>query len=170
MHAVGFGWIVLRSIGDVPTEVTAEELAQPFSDPLGPEAEEFFARNAWLRGKSADDVLDATFMVRPGIALEEISITDTESGMGFRPEVTRVTRTDGPRFSHEVDAAVRALLSGLHPQGLPLRDVVGLYAMSNGVVDGDALGELERESAAIVVDLIRHGLVLPSAIAEITTT
>ena len=81
--------------------------------------------------------------------------------MGFAPEVTRITRTDGPRFSHEIDAAVRSLLAGLHPQGLSLRDVVGLLAASQSIGD---VGELETSAVRIVVDLVRHGVVLPADI------
>ena len=79
--------------------------------------------------------------------------------MGFAAEVTRITRTEGPRFSHEIDTAVRSLLSGLHPHGLPLRDVVGLLAASQSIGD---VGELEQSVVRIVVDLVRHGLVLPA--------
>lgn len=168
VHAVGFGWILLRRIGDAPSEITAEELTQPFTDPLGPEAEEYFTRTAWLRDKSAQDILAANFLVRPGVALEEVSLSDTELGMGFSAEVTRVIRTDGPRFSHDVDQGVRALLAGLHPQGLPLRDVVGLLAVSNGIDTAEGIEELEQSSVAAVVDLVRHGIVLPAEIAELT--
>lgn len=159
VESIGFGWIFLRVIGDRPSEITAEELAHRFEDPLGPEVEEYFLRAAWLRDADADAVLDATYMVRPSVALEEVSLADTETGMGFAAEVTRITRTEGPRFSHEIDTAVRSLLSGLHPHGLPLRDVVGLLAASQSIGD---VGELEQSVVRIVVDLVRHGLVLPA--------
>lgn len=165
--AIGFGWIILEHIGDAPTEVTAEELSHQFTDPLGPEAEEYFLRTAWLRGKSFDDVLDARYMLRPGLALEEVSLTNNETGIGFSPEVTRVTRMDGPRFTHTVDAGVLTILRGLHPQGLTLRDVAGIYAAANGIDDADAVHEVEQASAAAVVDLVRHGVVLPAEIATV---
>lgn len=167
VHAIGFGWIFLRDIGDAPSEVTAEELTQPFSDPLGPEAEEHFARAQWLRGKGVEDILDARYLVRPGVAVEEVSVADTEVGMGFEPKVTRVSRTDGPRFTHDIDAGTLALLSGVHPQGLPLRDVVGLLAVSRGLESAEELAELESASVPLVVDLVRHGILLPAEIAEV---
>lgn len=166
---IGFGWILLENIGDSPTEVTAEELSHPFTDPLGPEAEEYFTRTEWLRGKSANDVLDAHFLLRPGLALEEVSLADTSAGIGFAPEVARVARTDGPRFTHDVDAGVLAILSGLNPDGLPLRDVVGLYAAANGLYDYDEIQQVEASAVTAVVDLIRHGLVLPADIATTET-
>lgn len=169
VHAIGFGWVFLRDIGDAPSEVTAEELRQPFSDPLGPEVEEYFLRAEWLRSRNTDDVLDAAYLVRPGVAVEEISLADSSAGIGFASEVTRVSRTDGPRFSHEVDAGVRAVLAGLHPQGLSLRDVVGLFAASRSITGDTQMQELESTAAAAVVDLIRHGIVVPADIAEVVT-
>lgn len=168
VHAVGFGWILLEDIGDEPSEITCEELAQPFTDPLGPEAEEYFIRTAWLRGKDRDDVLDASYLVRPTVALEDIKLADTDLGMGFADETRRITRTDGPRFSHTIDAGILSLLSGLHPNGLPLRDVVGLYAASHGFGQPEDVAKLEADAAAAIVDLVRHGLVLPADIAQLT--
>lgn len=165
VRAVGFGWIFIRDIGDAPTEVTTETLSQPFTDPLGPEVEEYFVRMEWLREASISDVLDARYALRPGVALENVSLADTETGMGFAPEVTRVTRTDGPRFTHDVDDAVAAILAGLNPDGLPLRDIVSLWAASHGL-DDNAENTLYDEAAGVIVDLIRHGIVLP---AEIVT-
>ena len=94
-------------------------------------------------------------------------MADTETGIGFAPEVIRVTRTDGPRFTHTVDAGVLSVIRGLHPQGLALRDVTGLYAAANGINDEAALHELEQSSSAAIVDLVRHGVVLPAEIAAI---
>ena len=166
VRAVGFGWVFLREIGDAPSEVTAETLAQPFTDPLGPEVEEYFTRMDWLRGRSHTEVLDARYLVRPGLALEEVSVADTETGMGFVPRVTRVTRTEGPRFSHEIDQTLRSVLAGLNPRGLSLGDVVGLWAASHGLGDADA-DDLAQSAATAVVDLVRHGLLIPADIADL---
>lgn len=155
---VGFGFIALRDIGDSPSEILAEEMPQAFTDPLGPEVEEYFARMEWLREKSVQDLADARLRLRPGLAREEVSVADTEGGVGFTPAVIRLTRTDGPRWSHEVDEHLAAILAGLHPQGLNLGETIGLYAMSQGL-DTDAL---LTEAIAAVTDLIRHGLVVPA--------
>lgn len=167
VHAVGFGWVFLRNIGDSPSEITAEELNHPFTGPLGPEVEEYFLRAAWLRDRQADDVLDAEYLVRPGVAIEDIAVTDTATGMGFKEEVVRVTRTDGPRFSHEIDQDLRTVLAGLHPQGLPLRGIVGLFAASRGIDGADEVAELEHSAALAITDLVRHGVVVPAEIAEV---
>ncbi|QPK82497.1 class I SAM-dependent methyltransferase [Corynebacterium qintianiae] len=167
VQAIGFGWVFLRDIGDAPSEVTAESVAHPFTDPLGPEVEEYFARMEWLRGTSHNDVLDARYLVRPGLALEEVSVADAENGMGFAHRVTRVTRTDGPRFSHEIDETLRSVLAGLNPRGLSLGDVVGLWSASRGF-DAAAADELAQSAAAAAVDLVRHGLLIPADIADLT--
>jgi len=168
VRAVGFGWIFIRDIGEAPTEVTTETLSQPFTDPLGPEVEEYFVRMEWLRETSESGVLDAHFALRPGVALEDISLTNTETGMGFAPEVKRITRTDGPRFSHEIDDTVAAIIAGLNPDGLPLCDIVSLWAASHGL-DDDAEEALCHDAAAVVVDLIRHGFVLPADIVSLNS-
>ncbi|OFT86094.1 rRNA methyltransferase [Corynebacterium sp. HMSC29G08] len=167
VHAIGLGWVFLRNIGDHPSEITAEELSHPFTDPLGPEVEEYFLRAAWLRNKSADDVLDSRFLVRPGVAIEEVSVADTQSGMGFKDEMVRVTRTDGPRFSHEINADLRTVLAGLHPNGLTLRDVVGIFASSRGITSDQEVAGLEQSAVAAITDLVRHGVVVPAEISEI---
>ncbi|MEX3503860.1 methyltransferase [Corynebacterium sp. LK2510] len=169
VRAIGFGWVFLRNIGDHPTEVTAEDLTHPFTNPLAPEVDEYFARMAWLREADEAAVLDSRFLVRPGVALEDVSVADSESGMGFATTVVRLTRTDGPRFSHEIDAGMRAILSGLHPHGLPLRDVVDLWAVSNGADSEDDIADAARSAAAAVIDLVRHGLVIPAEIAEVVS-
>ena len=125
-------------------------------------------RMEWLREASISDVLDARYALRPGVALEDVSLSDTETGMGFAPQVKRVTRTDGPRFTHDVDDAVAAILAGLNPDGLPLRDIVSLWAASHGL-DDDAENALYDEAAGVIIDLIRHGFVLPADLVSLTT-
>lgn len=160
--AVGFGFVALRDIGDQPSEVTAEELTQPFTDPLGPEVEEYFQRTSWLRDRDAADLAQSRFRVRPGLAREQVSLPDAEEGGGFSPAALRLTRTDGPRFSHDVDEAIAAIVAGLRPDGLNLEETVGLLAVSRGL-DED---ELIDGAVAAIVDLVRHGLVLPAELTE----
>lgn len=167
VHSIGFGWVFLRRIGGVASEITAEELRQPFTDPLGPEVEEYFLRAAWLRDADTDSILRSRFLLRPGVALEEVSLADTATGMGFAPEVVRVSRTDGPRFTHDIDRGLKSLLAGLNPQGLPLDDVISLLAASQGVTDDAQAAELKTEAVAAIVDLVRHGVVIPAEIAEV---
>ncbi|AWB84152.1 methyltransferase [Corynebacterium liangguodongii] len=166
VRGIGFGWVFIRDIGDAPTEVTAEDLTHPFDDPLGPEVEEYFTRMDWLRGIGLDDVAGSRFVVRPGLAASEVSVADSRTGMGFERTVVRVSRTEGPRFSHDIDATLYSILAGLNPRGLTLGDVAGLWAASHGLDDA-ATEKLISQAAAAAVDLVRHGLILPADIAEL---
>lgn len=158
---VGFGFIAIHRLGsdeqETKSDILAEEMTQYFEDPLGPEVSEYFDRIAWLRGQTRESLLESRYRVRPGVAQEEVSLADAEEGMGFTPVARRLTRTDGPRWSHDVDHHLAAVLSGLNPDGLNLEETLGLYAMANGV-DEQAL---HNSAIAAVVDLVRHGLVLP---------
>lgn len=164
VSGIGFGFVAIRDIGDEPSDILAESMPQSFTDPLGPEVEEYFTRTAWLRGRSAQELADATFLTRPGLAREAVTVADKDAGVGFAPAALRLTRTDGPRWSHDVDEHLAAIVAGLHPQGLSLTETVGLYALANGL-DED---ELVQAAVPAVVDLVRHGLVLPADLAEIT--
>ncbi|QGU07586.1 Ribosomal RNA small subunit methyltransferase C [Corynebacterium occultum] len=155
---VGFGFVAMKNIGDQPTEILAEEMTQSFTDPLSPEIEEYFTRVEWLRDLNPEEFGDSRFQLRPGVAREDISLPDTDAGVGFTPAVMRLTRTEGPRWSHEVDSHLAAIVAGLHPQGLSLAETVELYAMAQGL-DSE---ELLPAAVNAVGDLVRHGLVVPA--------
>lgn len=159
---VGFGYVAIERLDeDAPSEVLVEELPQSIDGFLGAEIEEYFRRCAWLRRQTPDSLLEHVYLLRPTVAREDVAVADTETGMGFTRAALRLTRMDGPHWSHEVDEALASILAGLHPGGLSAREVAELFAMSQGL-DEEALGQ---EVAAALVDLVRHGLVLP---AEIT--
>lgn len=156
---IGFGFIAIQRIGDdEPSDILAEEMEQPFHGSLGPEVEEYFARAEWLRGKDRNDLSDCQFLVRPSAALEQVSLPDAESRQGFAPAVWRLTRTDGPRWSHDIDKHLASLLAGLNPQGLGLGETAELYAFAQGL-DAE---ELVDSAVSAAVDLIRHGFLIPT--------
>lgn len=159
VHAIGFGFIALENIGDKPTELMAEELTHTLHGPLGPEVAEYFRRAEWLREATPDSILDSCFAVRPGLALEEVKVA---AEMGFEDVATRLTRTDGPGYSHDVDKHLAAILAGLLPQGLALRDVAELYAAANGL----APEPLCEAVVSPIVDLLRHGMIIPAEFVE----
>lgn len=161
--AVGFGFIAIKRIDDhLPSEVVFEDISHPIDAYVGDEVQEHFVRMEWLRSKDAEAILDAQYYLRPGVAKEDVSTTDVETGMGFAPAALRLTRTDGFRFSHDVDQHIAAIIAGLHPTGLSLREVAGLYAFSNGLEDDALCAALIQP----IVALIQHGIILP---ADITT-
>ena len=159
---VGFGFVAIQRIDPAqPSEILAEELSHELSDPLGEEVAEFFVRSQWLRHRSAAEIADSRFTLRPGVALERISVVDA-IGAGFAPAALRITRTEGPRWSHEVDEHVAAIVNGLRPDGLSLGETAALYFLAQGIDIDDAEEDIMPQVVAIVVDLVRHGIVLPA--------
>lgn len=160
---IGFGYVAIQRIDDATaSDILAEELSHDFSDPLRDEVSEHFVRSAWLREVSAADIIAATYQVRPTVAFEAVSLPDSDEGMGFKPEVTRLTRMDGPRWSHEIDEHLHRIISGLHPAGLSLGEIIELYCMANDL-DSDAFGPAV---VGACIDLIRHGFIIPTELLE----
>ncbi|ANE04195.1 methyltransferase [Corynebacterium crudilactis] len=163
---VGFGFIAIQRLeeedAELKSDILAESMTQYFEDPLGPEVAEYFARTSWLREQTRDSILESRYKVRPGVAREDISLADAEEGMGFSSVTLRLTRTDGPRWSHDVDQHVAAIVAGLNPHGLPFEEILEMFAMAQGI-DGEAL---HNSAIAALVDLIRHGLVLPADLLD----
>lgn len=159
---IGFGFVAIQRIDDdEPSDVLAEYMPQPFTDPLGPEVEEYFARVAWLRGLVPGELETKHFQVRPGVAREDVQLPDAELGMGFSPAALRLTRTEGPRWSHDVDKHIAAIVAGLNPAGLSLGETIELYAAAQGFDEE----ELVASALPAMVDLIRHGLIIPTELA-----
>lgn len=157
---LGMGYIHLQRI-DGPSEVTFEEITTPDLGFFGDEVAEWFLRAEWLAGQDAEGVLSACYAVRPTVARETVELPDP-TGAGFCTTVLRLTRTDGPRFSHEVDAPLSAVVAGLNPRGLSLADTAGLYCAVNGLDDAAFAGAL----VPLVVDLVRHGILLPTDLLD----
>lgn len=153
---IGMGFVHLQRITG-PSEVTFEEITTPDLGFFGEEVTDHFRRAAWLADRDGDDLLDSTYRVRPTVARETVELPDRTTGAGFRGVVTRLTRTDGPRFSHEVDEPLSAVVAGLNPTGLSLRDTAELYCAVN---DRDAT-EFCAALVPLVVDLVRHGMLIP---------
>lgn len=155
---IGFGYVTVQRI-DGPTSLTCEDMPQPLGGPFRDEAAEYLLRAEWLRDRGAADVLAAGFRLRPGLAVERVEVADHEREQGFEPAALRVTRTDGPRWSHDTDEAVVRILSALHPDA-SLGTVIDVMAML-GAIDEDAADGVKEAVVPVIVDLVRHGLVLP---------
>jgi len=157
---IGMGYLHMQRI-DGPSEVTFEEITTPDLGFFGDEVAEWFLRNGWLSDRDAGDILGTSFAVRPTVARESVELPDP-TGIGFRGTVLRLTRTDGPRFSHEIDTPLSAVVAGLNPNGLSLRDTAGLYCAVNDLDDEAFTSAL----VPLVVDLVRHGLLLPADLLD----
>ncbi|WP_067547697.1 DUF7782 domain-containing protein [Nocardia crassostreae] len=157
VEGIGFGFVYLRAI-DGPTELLAEDLTHGFDDPLGAEATRYFERSAWLRAVATDPdrILATRFEVDPATALERVYLPGPD---GWEQRVARLHRGDGPRWQHEVDDTIAALLAGMRPDGLPLSELVELLAF--GETGDAATPEFEAAALGVVVGLVRHGLIHP---------
>lgn len=155
---IGFGYVAVQRLDDdTSSDILAEELSHSFSDPLREEVMEYFTRCHWLRSVSPAEILNSRYALRPTVATEKVS-TIGEDGMGFAPEVSRITRMDGPRWTHEIDDALLRIISGLHPQGLGLEEVIELYCFAEDL-DAEAM---TPAVLGAVIDLIRHGFLIPA--------
>ncbi|PRQ10524.1 rRNA methyltransferase [Corynebacterium sp. 13CS0277] len=163
---IGFGYIALRKVADEePSIVRYEDFSQPLGEDLGAEMEHFFARQAWLAAQDVESMLAASYQLHPQVALEDVAVADAEAGLGFAPAALRISRMDGPRYSHDITPEIRTLLAGLHPQGLSLGDVLELYGATQGL-DEEDLAELRPQVASVARDLVDHGLLLPADLVD----
>ncbi|MDO5029195.1 MAG: methyltransferase [Corynebacterium sp.] len=156
---IGFGYITVQRI-DGPTSAVCEEMPQPLASPFAPEAEEYLGRAEWLRAQTPEAILDAPFTVRPGVAIERVSLADVDRGQGFAEFDIRISRTDGPAWSHSVDESVVKILGALHPEAA-LSSIVDIMAMF-GAFDEEQVPAIKEALVPIVVDLVRHGLIVPT--------
>lgn len=162
---IGFGYITLQRI-DGPSSITCEDMPQPLGGPFRDEAAEWLLRTAWLRDRNADDILNARYRVRPGVAVKRVELAGSEADpeQGFSPAALRITRTDGPRWSHDTDDAVVRILSAITPDA-PLATVLDVMAML-GALPEDGLDDVKEALVPVVVDLVRHGLLLPAELLD----
>lgn len=158
---IGFGYVTIQRI-DGPSSITCEDMPQPLGGPFRDEAAEWLLRTAWLRDRNAAGILDARFRVRPGVAVERVELAGSahDPEQGFSPAALRITRTDGPRWSHDTDDSIVRILSAITPDA-PLSTVLDVMAML-GALPEDGLGEIREALVPVIVDLVRHGLVLPA--------
>lgn len=153
VQGIGFGFVFLRAT-DSPTDLLAEELSHALDDPLGDEAAAYLTRVAWLRDT---DILGARLAVAPDVALDRVWTPPRADGPDPWTEVaTRLVRTGGPRWSHDVDDRVAALVAGLRHDGLPVGDVIDLLGAARGE-------EIDPASVVeVVAGLVRHGVLVPA--------
>lgn len=156
---IGFGYITIAKI-DGPSSVVCEEMPQPLAGPFRDEAAEYLLRSSWLRETSSTGVLNATYQLRPGVVLERLSQHNSESAPGFAPLLIRLSRTDGPRWAHEIDESVASILNALQPEA-PLTTLLDVMDMF-GAFDGSEIEEVKRAVVPLIVDLVRHGFLIPT--------
>lgn len=169
IERIGMGWVHMHRLPDgSASEVTIESLDKPLpaGTYLGAETGEWFLRAEWLARMDTDQLLDYTFAIRPQSTISRVDmaassnspLSDLQSSVGFAECKRSFSRTDGPAWEHDIDEPLQAILAGLHPEGLSLREVCELYAVVNQLDAPTLLSAI----TPIMVDLIRHGLVIPA--------
>ena len=168
---IGLGWIHIEKF-EGATELTVESLdhALPAGAYLGLEAAQWFARCRWIDqlevpgSSAATAVAESRYRLGRGVILEK---TASATDQGFGEESARLTRTDGPGWSHEVDGVLATILAGLSWEGLNLRDVAEFYHAVHGDELGISAEELVDQLVPIAVDLVRHGMIVPEELRDL---
>ena len=168
---IGLGWIHIEKF-EGSSELTVESLdhALPAGAYLGQEAAQWFARCRWIDqlempGRPASTaVAESRYRLGRGVILEK---TASATDQGFGDESTRLTRIDGPGWSHEVDGVLATILAGLSWEGLNLRDVAEFYHAVHGDELGISAEELVDQLVPIAVDLVRHGMIVPEELRDL---
>jgi methylase of polypeptide subunit release factors len=133
---IGMGLILLRAPhGDERPEQIFEEITGADEVITGSEVEAFFARRAYLRETSDEQLLTARLSTAP-IFLEEQSLPGPH---GWQQVGAAVRRPGGPGAVIGVDEVLRALFAGCRGE-VPLGMLIDLLAAHHGV-DADALAE-----------------------------
>ena len=133
---IGMGLISLRAPrhGERPEQIL-EEITAADELVTGSEVDAFFARRAYLRDTSDDQLLAARLSTAP-VFLEEQSLPGPD---GWQQVGAAVRRPGGPAAVIGVDEVLRALLAGCRGE-VPLGTLIELLATHHGV-DTDALAE-----------------------------
>ncbi|MGV0741647.1 DUF7782 domain-containing protein [Mycolicibacterium sp. XJ870] len=133
---VGMGLISLRAPlpGELPEQIL-EEITGADELITGPEVAAFFARRAYLRDVSDDQLLAARLSTAP-VFLEEQSLPGPD---GWQQVGAAVRRPGGPAAVIGVDEVLRALLAGCRGE-VPLGTLIELLATHHGV-DAAALAQ-----------------------------
>lgn len=160
---IGFGYITVQQI-DGPTSALCEEMPQPLAGPFAQEAEEYLGRAAWLRRQTPASILTDCYRVRPGVAIERVSLADAVNAQGFNEYDTRISRTDGPAWSHSIDEVLASVIGSLHPDAA-LESVIDIMDML-GAFGDSGVAEIKEAVVPLIVDLIRHGIVLPMEVLD----
>lgn len=133
---VGMGLILLRAPrGGEPPEQIFEEITGADELVTGSEVEAFFARRAYLRESSDEQLLTARLSTAP-VFLEEQFLPGPN---GWQQVGAAVRRPGGPGAVISVDDVMRSLFAGCRGE-VPLGMLIELLAAHHGV-DADALAD-----------------------------
>ncbi|MDI5962948.1 DUF7059 domain-containing protein [Streptantibioticus silvisoli] len=151
VKGVGFGWITVRKTGaDVPS-VTAEEWPHAVEQPLGPEIEQWFAQQDFLRRHDDAALLACRFRLAEEVVQEQIGLPGTED-----PEHVVLRAHRGMRRATAVDT-VGAGFAGVCDGSLTAGRIVDAIAQLLGQ---DPVVLRDRTPASIR-SLVEQGFLVP---------
>jgi methylase of polypeptide subunit release factors len=154
IEAVGLGLVTLRAAGhDVPS-VRVEDLRQPVDQPLGEHVVAWFERQDWLRGMSAETIMDARLRMDADLQLRQEA---THTADGWQVDRQLLAQTTGLRWVEQVDPVVLALVSACDGTRT-LGDQIDVLAAAHEV-DPATLAEA---AVPVVAHLVERAVLLPA--------
>jgi len=149
--AVGMGLITIRRT-DAPSRIVAQDVPQPYQQPIGPAISDWLRRQQWLTGMELEQA-----RLRPAANLVLTTDSLLAGEDGWQPRLSRLRQSEGLRWELEVDDAVAGLVaacSAAVPVGV-LFDVLADLRQ----LDRD---EVRRALRPVVHDLIERGFLVPA--------
>jgi methylase of polypeptide subunit release factors len=151
VEAVGMGLVTLRRGGHADPVVRVEELRQAVEPPLGEQIAGWLRRQDWLRAWGPAGLLTQRYRTPPRLTLHQEATIGPE---GWAVDRQLLARSDGLRWSEEIDPLVVALLGGCDGT-VPLADQLAVLAAVHGVAET----ELAAVAGPIVAHLVERGFI-----------
>ncbi|WP_211240923.1 DUF7782 domain-containing protein [Hamadaea tsunoensis] len=154
IEAVGFGLITARLSGRDDPTVVCEDLRQTIAGPLGPEVEQWYARQDWLAAHDLEHLLGTRFRLADGVILRQEAVLGPD---GWAVERQILEQQHGLRWAEEIDPLIVSLVGGCDGT-VPLRELVALLATAH-----EAPAELLGVAlSGMVRHLVERGILIPA--------
>ena len=153
IDAVGLGLVTLRAGGHDDPSVRVEDLRQGIDQPMGDHVAAWFDRQDWLRGQSADTLLDTRLRADDRLQLRQEA---SHTPQGWQVDRQFLAQTTGLHWVEQVDPIVLALVSACDGT-VALRDQIDLLAAAHQA-DPMALADA---AVPVVAHLVERAILLP---------
>jgi hypothetical protein len=151
VEAVGFGVVTaVNNQHDNPV-VRVETMRQPLAQPFGPEVEDWFARQEWLRNQTSDELLDTRYRAAEGLQLHQEADRGDD---GWEVTQQVLVQNGGLGWSEEIDPVLLAIVSGCDGTST-LREQLAILAAAYE----ETPATLNAMAAVIVPHLVERGFI-----------
>jgi Methyltransferase small domain len=154
---IGMGLISLRRTGEQSSQVVCQDVPQAHEHPIGPAIADWFSRQAWLRDRSAAELLEARFGTPAGLVRSTHALLTAD---GWQQAVVQLRQAGGLRWELEVDDAVAALVAACTGEAT-LAVVLSVLAAAVSAGTGEVIAAV----LPVVHDLIERGFLVPVELA-----